>query len=68
VALLTYGEGWHNNHHAYPRMARHGHKWWELDATFGTIRLLKRLGLVWDVVDDQHTRRTHSQPTAIPSG
>ena len=51
VAILAYGEGWHNNHHAYPRMAKHGHKWWEFDATFGTIRLLQRLGLVWDVVD-----------------
>jgi len=51
VALLTHGEGWHNNHHAYPRMALHGHRWWELDLTFRTIRLLERLGLAWDVVD-----------------
>jgi fatty-acid desaturase len=51
VALITYGEGWHNNHHAYPRMANHGHKWWELDVTFWTIRLMQRLGLAWDVVD-----------------
>lgn len=51
VALLTYGEGWHNNHHAYPRMANHGHKWWEYDVTFRTIRLMERLGLAWNVVD-----------------
>lgn len=51
VALLTYGEGWHNNHHAYPRMANHGHRWWELDITFSTIRLMKLCGLAWDVVD-----------------
>lgn len=51
VALLTYGEGWHNNHHAHPRMAKHGHKWWEFDITFLTIRLMQRLGLAWDVVD-----------------
>ncbi|MFN3192785.1 MAG: acyl-CoA desaturase [Aureliella sp.] len=51
VALLTYGEGWHNNHHAHPRMANHGHKWWEFDLTFRTIRLMQRLGLAWDVVD-----------------
>lgn len=51
VALLTYGEGWHNNHHAYPRMAPHGHRWWEIDVTYLTIRVLKSLGLVWDVVD-----------------
>jgi stearoyl-CoA desaturase (delta-9 desaturase) len=51
VALLTYGEGWHNNHHAYPRMAPHGHKWWEIDVTFMTIRLMQWCGLAWDVVD-----------------
>jgi len=51
VALITYGEGWHNNHHAYPRMAPHGHKWWEFDVTFMTIRLMQLCGLAWDVVD-----------------
>lgn len=51
VALMSYGEGWHNNHHAYPRMALHGHRWWEVDVTFRTIRLMQRLGLAWDVVD-----------------
>ncbi len=51
VALITYGEGWHNNHHAYPRMAPHGHKWWEFDMTFITIRLMQLCGLAWDVVD-----------------
>ena len=51
VALITYGEGWHNNHHAYPRMAPHGHRWWEVDVTFLTIRLMRALGLAWDVVD-----------------
>jgi len=51
VALLAYGEGWHNNHHAYPRMAKHGHRWWEFDLTWQIIRLLRSLGLVWDVVD-----------------
>ena len=34
VGLLAYGEGWHNNHHAYQRMARHGHRWWEFDMTY----------------------------------
>ncbi len=51
VALIAYGEGWHNNHHAYPRMAKHGHKWWEIDITWMAIKVLQRLGLVWDVVD-----------------
>ncbi len=57
VAIITYGEGWHNNHHAYPRMARHGHRWWEVDVTFLTIRLMEKLGLAWDVVDHQHKKR-----------
>lgn len=51
VAIVAYGEGWHNNHHAYPRMAKHGHKWWEFDITWMAIKLLKSVGLVWDVVD-----------------
>ena len=50
-ALISYGEGWHNNHHAYPRMANHGHKWWEFDLTYLAILLLQTLGLAWNVVD-----------------
>lgn len=49
VALLTYGEGWHNNHHAFQYSARHGLKWWEIDLTWMTIRLLQRLGLAQKV-------------------
>ena len=45
VALLTGGEGWHNNHHAHPVSARHGLKWWEIDPNFWGIWLLSRLGL-----------------------
>lgn len=51
VALIAYGEGWHNNHHAHPRMAVHGHRWWEFDATWQAIRLLRACGLIWDVVE-----------------
>jgi fatty-acid desaturase len=51
VALVTYGEGWHNNHHAYPRMAKHGHRWWEIDLTWMFIRGMRLLGLAKDVVD-----------------
>ncbi|MFO0911568.1 MAG: fatty acid desaturase [Pirellulales bacterium] len=53
VGLLAHGEGWHNNHHAYPRMAAHGHRWWEFDITYAAICLLERLGLAWDVVHYQ---------------
>ena len=45
VALLTYGEGWHNNHHAFPHSARHGLRWWEIDTTWIMISLLRTLGL-----------------------
>jgi stearoyl-CoA desaturase (delta-9 desaturase) len=50
IGLLSNGEGWHNNHHAHPRAAAHGHRWWEVDVTYLTIRLLALLGLAWDVV------------------
>ncbi len=49
VALLTYGEGWHNNHHAYQYSARHGMKWWEIDLTWMTIQFLQLLGLAQKV-------------------
>jgi sn-1 stearoyl-lipid 9-desaturase len=45
VALLTFGEGWHNNHHAYQYSARHGLQWWEIDITWMTIKLLQLFGL-----------------------
>ncbi len=45
VAVLTYGEGWHNNHHAYQYSARHGMKWWEFDFTWVTIQVMEALGL-----------------------
>lgn len=50
VALISNGEGWHNNHHAEPRAASHGHRWWELDVTYLTLRALALAGLAWDVV------------------
>jgi fatty-acid desaturase len=49
VALLAYGEGWHNNHHAFQTSARHGLRWWEVDTTYAAIRVLSVLGLAHDV-------------------
>lgn len=46
VALLSYGEGWHNNHHAFPTSARHGLRWWQLDTTYAAIRALALIGLI----------------------
>jgi stearoyl-CoA desaturase (delta-9 desaturase) len=49
VALLTCGEGWHNNHQSQPQSARHGLAWYEIDLNWYVIRVLRALGLVWDV-------------------
>jgi stearoyl-CoA desaturase (delta-9 desaturase) len=52
VGILAFGEGWHNNHHAFQRMARQGHKWWEIDTTYWVICLMEKVGLAWDVVHE----------------
>jgi fatty-acid desaturase len=49
VALLAWGEGWHNNHHAFEFSARHGLDWWQLDITYFIISTLKKLGLATNV-------------------
>jgi stearoyl-CoA desaturase (delta-9 desaturase) len=50
LALASFGEAWHNNHHAFPRSFRHGLRWWEADVSAWVIVLLERLGLATDVV------------------
>jgi fatty-acid desaturase len=57
VAILAWGEGWHNNHHAYQRVASQGHRWWEIDVTYWCILLMEKLGLAWDVVRLRDVRR-----------
>jgi len=59
VALLSFGEGWHNNHHAHPRSAAHGLRWFELDPTYWTIRLLEAASLARDV--------KHPSPEQLPT-
>jgi len=49
LALVTFGEGWHNNHHSYMASTRQGFYWWELDLTYYLLRLGAALGLVWDL-------------------
>ncbi|MFN4260101.1 MAG: acyl-CoA desaturase [Gemmataceae bacterium] len=49
LALLTFGEGWHNNHHYYPRSTRQGFHWWQIDITYYLLVMLSWLGLVWDL-------------------
>jgi stearoyl-CoA desaturase (delta-9 desaturase) len=49
VALITLGEGWHNNHHHYPSSERQGLYWWEIDVSHYTLRALSWVGVVWDL-------------------
>ena len=49
VALITFGEGWHNNHHAHPTSARHGLAWYEFDPSWLLLNIMKPLGLAWDI-------------------
>ena len=64
LALLTFGEGWHNNHHHFPGSARQGFAWWELDLTYLGLRLMAWLGLVRDLrpvpAALRHARREHA--------
>jgi stearoyl-CoA desaturase (delta-9 desaturase) len=64
VALVSNGEGWHNNHHADPRSAAHGQRWFELDVSYRTIRALRRVGMAWDVIG---RRRAASHPQQPPA-
>lgn len=49
LALLTLGEGWHNNHHCAPGSVKQGFKWWQIDISFYVIKVMEKLGLVWDL-------------------
>ena len=49
IALITLGEGWHNNHHHFPGSANQGFYWWEIDFTYYGLRLLAALGIIWDL-------------------
>jgi stearoyl-CoA desaturase (delta-9 desaturase) len=64
LALPSLGESWHHNHHAFPRSAAHGLRWWELDPSAALIALMRRLGLAWDVVRIAPERQT--QKLAAP--
>lgn len=65
VALLTFGEGWHNNHHAVPQSARHGLAWYEIDLNWYGICALRALGLAWDV--KRHKLAPHGEVAVRPS-
>jgi stearoyl-CoA desaturase (Delta-9 desaturase) len=70
MALLGFGEGWHNGHHAFPASARHGLRWWEFDASWLVIKGLSLVGLARDVktpTPTQLERRTRRR-TAVETG
>src|SRR4051794_416872 len=64
LGLLSFGEAWHNNHHAFPRAASHGMRWYEIDLSGLVIRSLERLGLAWNVV--RISRETQDRRPAGP--
>jgi stearoyl-CoA desaturase (delta-9 desaturase) len=65
LALPSFGEAWHNNHHAFPRSARHGLRWWEVDPSAIVIRAMRRVGLAWNVVEIPPERQLER---ATPAG
>jgi stearoyl-CoA desaturase (delta-9 desaturase) len=66
VALLTFGEGWHNNHHAHPTSARHGLAWYEVDPNWVGIRTLQALGLAWDIKAARLRQSAPNDDSAVP--
>jgi stearoyl-CoA desaturase (Delta-9 desaturase) len=62
LALFTMGEGWHNNHHAYQSSARQGFRWWEIDATYYVLTILRWLGIVWDLKTPPQEVLSNEQP------
>ncbi|HEX2875777.1 MAG TPA: acyl-CoA desaturase, partial [Polyangiaceae bacterium] len=68
LALVTLGEGWHNNHHYYQRATNQGFFWWEIDVTFYVLKALSFVGLVWDLhTPPPHVRDANRVADAQPS-
>ena len=71
LAIVTFGEGWHNNHHRFPNSARQGLKWWEIDLSYYGIKALEKIGIVWDVKtgpsDKQIEKALKTKPSSISS-
>jgi len=49
ISLITFGEGWHNNHHHYPNSVNQGFYWWEIDITYWVLKTLSFFGIIWDL-------------------
>ena len=67
LALLTFGEGWHNNHHFYPGAARQGFAWWEIDITYYLLRFMQALGLIHDLRPVPQRVLVQRSKTRLPS-
>jgi stearoyl-CoA desaturase (delta-9 desaturase) len=67
-ALIALGEGWHNNHHRYPHVARLGVRWWEIDPTHRVLQLLARLHLIWDLREVPEKRLHEGPATRLTRG
>jgi stearoyl-CoA desaturase (delta-9 desaturase) len=65
LAPLSFGESWHHNHHAFPRSAMHGLRWWEVDPTAWLIRAMQRCRLAWNVVEISPERQAQKLATAV---
>jgi len=68
LALLTFGEGWHNNHHYYMTSARQGFRWWEIDISYYSLRLLSWLGVVWALREPPYEDRSRPRAGQPPIG
>jgi stearoyl-CoA desaturase (delta-9 desaturase) len=68
LALITFGEGWHNNHHRFPGAARQGLRWWECDVTFYLLSVLSFLGLIHDLKPYPASMRVRVVPSCEPQG
>ncbi|MBL9108442.1 MAG: acyl-CoA desaturase [Myxococcales bacterium] len=67
LAIVTMGEGWHNNHHYYPRSTAQGFFWWEIDATYAILKLMSFVGIVWDLhVPSDEVRKKNLLATPTP--
>ncbi len=78
LALITMGEGWHNNHHYYQRSVNQGFFWWEIDLTYYVLRAMAAVGLVWDLhtppprvrdaFKDEPASSPPPEPALVPTG
>jgi stearoyl-CoA desaturase (delta-9 desaturase) len=68
LALLTMGEGWHNNHHCFMNSARQGFFWWEIDLSYYALRILAAVGIVWDMAKPPlRLLRPATTPSSVPA-